>query len=127
MFFALPVLLYTLIFLAGLELAIFFNQIIFYFAIISIIISLWGSKKIGKNWTNTIIPVLLSISSFLLLYLIDSTIEKQIFVFLSILLYYIAVLGIFRISEYNKDQTARGMIAAGAVTALFFFYSAVQF
>lgn len=125
MIFALPVLIYTLLFLVSIQLAIYRTEDIFYIFLASIIISLWAAKKIGKKWTSVIIPIFFPISSFILLYLIDATIEKHLFSILSALLYYIALLGILRISDYEEDQTARGMIAAAAFTVLFFFFSAV--
>ncbi|MBA4320167.1 MAG: hypothetical protein C0412_17340 [Flavobacterium sp.] len=59
-----------------------------------------------------------------MLYLIDSFAQKQVFLVLGSFIYYMALMGIFRLKNAPQDQTARGMIAASAFTALFFFYSA---
>lgn len=123
MFFALPVLIYSLFFLLGLELTLPEGNAFIFASLITVAISLWGIKKIGKKWIYLNIPFVLSLSSFALLYLIDSLFEKQIFILLSTALYYLGLLGIFRLEEYEKDQTARGMIAASSLTSAFFFYA----
>ncbi len=123
MFFALPVLIYSVFFFLGLELSIFEGNVFIFASIISAAVSLWGAKKIGKKWIHLNIPFVLLFSSFALLFLIDSLVEKQVFILLSATLYYLGILGIFRLEEYEKDQTARGMIAASAIASAFFFYA----
>ncbi|MCX6765955.1 MAG: hypothetical protein NT136_03280 [Candidatus Moranbacteria bacterium] len=123
MFFALPVLIYGLLFFLGLELAAYKENWIIFLVIILSIFSLWTAKKLGGRWIFAIIPFIFSISALALLFLIDSIVQKQAFVILSILIYYLGLLGIFRLGDYEKDQTARGMVAAMATAAVFFSYS----
>jgi hypothetical protein len=59
-----------------------------------------------------------------MLYFVDFGITKQIFIFLSAAVMYISLLGGYRLGKYPKDQTARGMVSASIMAAIFFFYSA---
>jgi len=123
MFLQFKVLFYTIFFILGLEIFAFNNEAGVYFSAIILLFSIWGSKKIGNKYSFVVIPLLFSISSLMLLYLIDSMVEKQIFILFSIFLYYLCLLGIYRLKIYSKDQTARGMIAASATATLFLFYT----
>lgn len=125
MFFTLLVFIYTFLYFLGLEFAVFQEKGIITEIIVLFAISVVGSKVIGKKWSYAIIPALFSLSSIALLYLIDSIPEKQIFVLLSVLLYYLGFIGIHRLREYPKDQTARGLIAASSMTVAFFFYTGI--
>jgi len=125
MFFHLKVLLYALLFALGLELFVFAQGYGMILAIVILAVAVLGSRKVGKCWLFAITPFFFIFSSTLLLYLIDSLIEKHIFIFLSTALYYLVLLGICRLSAYEKDQTARGMVAASGTTALFFFYTSI--
>ena len=58
-----------------------------------------------------------------LLYLISILWEKQIFIFIAIIAYYLILLGTFRLKEYANDQTARAMIMASTVATIFFAFS----
>jgi len=124
MFFALPVFIYSLLFLLGLEVIVFWEGGIIAAVIILTVISFLMARKIGKRTSCCIIPSLFALSSLAMLYLIDSFIERQVFVLLSASLYYLGLLGLWRLKSYDKDQTARGMIAASATTVVFFFYTA---
>lgn len=124
MFFYPTIFLYSLIFLLGLQIAVFKEGAVFLVAAAIMLFSFYISKKIGKTWSNTIIAPMFTASAFALLYLIDSLFEKEIFTLLGFILYYIGLLGIYRLKDYEKDQTARGMIAAGSSAAAFFFYTA---
>lgn len=124
MFFHLRSVFYSVIFLGGLEIISFNRNAVFYIAAVLLLVSLWGSRKIGGRWIFSIVPAVFSFSSIGLLYLIDSLLEKQVFIALSALMFYLAMLGIYRLGDYLKDQTARGMVAASATTTLFFFFTA---
>lgn len=124
MFFHLKSIIYTVIFLLGLELVVFSQSLIFYVILILLLLSLWGSKKISGRWIFSIVPTFFSLSAISLLYLVDLPFGKQVFVVLSALMFYLALLGAYRLGDYIKDQTARGMVVASAAAALFFFYTA---
>lgn len=124
MFFAFPVFIHALLFFIGLELAAFAKKEIAVIIVLMsavTLISLWGARKIGKKRIHCAIPSIFSLSAFTLLYLVSSTAEKQLLIILSAALYYLGMLGIFRISKYEKDRTARGMLAAFLAAAVFFF------
>ncbi|GBE16296.1 hypothetical protein BMS3Abin15_00109 [bacterium BMS3Abin15] len=124
MFLHFRILFYSLVFFVGLEMIAMKQGLIFPVVIILTVFSLWGAKKIGGRWLFSIIPVTFPFSSIAMLYLIDLTYGKQVFVFLGTLMYYLSLLGAYRLNNYSKDQTARGMILASAATTLFFFYTA---
>jgi hypothetical protein len=69
------------------------------------------------------IPLFLSLGSVSLLYLIDNKIEKQVFVSLSFFIYYLAVLGAYRLKLYRYDETAQGMINLATLATAFFWFS----
>lgn len=77
----------------------------------------------GKKWYFFILPLLFSISSLILLYFITIPLEKQFFILIASLLYYLASLGIWRLGKYDKDLTAQGMTTAAYFSSLFFVYS----
>lgn len=50
--------------------------------------------------------------------------KKQIFNILSSTIYYLALLGVYRLALRPKDQTAKAMLAAATASTMFFFYAA---
>lgn len=138
MFFSFPVLFHTLLFAAVHEIIVLIKTksslefyarfelaIVVIFLVVISLLTVWSAKKIGKKWSCVILLAVFSFSSALLHYLIDSVIEKQIFIILSSFLYYFSLLGIYRLGDYQKDQTARGLISASLATTAFFFYSSI--
>ncbi len=81
--------------------------------------------KIGKRFNMLPIPIILAISSVGLMSFIDSDVKKFIFICSASIVYYLCLLGIYRIKSYNKDETARGAISLAAVVAIFIFYASV--
>lgn len=118
-------LFYSLLFLAGLEIFVFFRNFIIFAIIFLFFLSIFQSKKIGKKWSYSIIPVLFSVSSVALLYLIGPSYERQVFIVLASAMYYLALFGSHRLAEYKGDKTAKGMIAAVALASIFFVYASV--
>jgi hypothetical protein len=116
-------LFYSLLFLAGLEIFVFFREFIIYALIFLFFISFFQAKKIGKKWSYAIIPVLFCISSTSLLYLIGLSYERQVFIILSSAVYYLSLFGSYRLAEYPKDKTAKGMIAMAAMASIFFVFA----
>lgn len=115
--------IFSLIFLLGLEFVAIkstFGLIVF---IILIISAFFAGKKLGNRWLFTVLPLFFTISSMALLYLISIAWEKQIFILISFLLYYLILLGLSRLKEYAADQTARGMLMATTVATIFFSFS----
>jgi len=116
-------LLYSLLFLAGLEIFVYFRSFVIFAIFFLFFVSFFQAKKIGKKWKYAIIPVLFSISSVALLYLIQPSYERQVFIILASAMYYLSLFGSYRLAEYRKDKTAKGMIAAVALASIFFVYA----
>ena len=124
MFFELRSLLYALLLSAGLEATVFESNFIIVITVILLFFSIWEGKVLGKKWRSVLTPAVFSISSVALLYLIDASATKQIFISLSFIMYYLLCLGIWRLKNCSGDQTASGLVMAAAATAILFFYSA---
>lgn len=128
MFFSLSVLVVTVIFFGALELSAFLKKDIVYAIFILIAISLFTIlrvKAIGRKWNYAPIVGLLAFSSMSLLYLINFNPEKQIFIVIASALYYLGMIGILRLRDYDRDETARGLLSAVSLATLFFFYSSL--
>ena len=123
MFFHIYSLIYTIFFIFFLEVSAFIPGFSFYLALFVALFSLITAKKIGKRYLYTIIPFFFSLSSVLILYLVDHMVEKQTVLILSAIIYYLCFLGIYRLNNYAKDQTARGFISASAISTIFLSYA----
>lgn len=123
MFIKLRPLLYSLVFMAGLELTIFRPVWLFFVVTILLLAAFYEGKKIGQRWRYSILPVFFTIFSIALLHLVSLMSEKQIFVILVSLMYYLALFGTYRLGIFAGDQTARGMIMAATSAAIFFTYA----
>jgi hypothetical protein len=123
MFFHLKSLLYAILFLAIFQVVFFNENLIWQAGIFLVFFSLWSAKRIGGKYSFSIIPVIFSVSSVILLYLIDFPADQQAFIILASLVFYFILLGIFRLKSYSKDQTARGIASGGLLATIFFFYT----
>lgn len=123
MFFHLKSILYAIIFLAVFEIIFAFDNLVWYAVVFFILFSVWSAKKTGKSYSFAIVPVVFSFSSIMLFYLIHFRLDQQAFIIISSLLYYFLFLGIYRLKNYEKDQTAKGIISGGLFATIFFFYS----
>lgn len=124
MFFHFQSIIYAVAFLLGLEMVAFSQSSIFYVVAILLLVALGGAKNVGGRWIFSIVPAVFVFSSGAFLYLIDPPVGKQIFILLSTVMFYLSLLGVQRLNDYMKDQTARGMVIAAAAATLFFFYTA---
>lgn len=137
MFFHAAVLFYSLIFWLALEIAArpgvaevidtMVNERWFWLAVLLLTIMIYSffiAHRIGKRIAMTPILLVLTPSALVLGYLMDSPLEHHVFITLSVVIYYAALLGIYRLRLYNKDQTARGLISAAAAATVFLFYAA---
>jgi hypothetical protein len=70
------------------------------------------------------LPLFLSLGSLALLSLVDHSIEKQIFIFLISSVYYITLLGGYRLRFYVSDQTALGMVNLATLSTVFLWFTA---
>ena len=123
MFLKFRPLLYSAVFLYGLEVIIFKPALIILLMSFLLLAALYEGQKIGHKWKFSILPVFFTIFSIALLQLISGMLEKQIFVGLVSLMYYLALFGTYRLGIYAGDQTAKGMIMASTSAAIFFTYA----
>ncbi len=91
-----------------------------------VIISLVASRRITKRFSDAFLPGLLSLSVPLLLLLIDHPVGQQLFAILSAVMYYFALLGMYRLRHYPQDETAQTLLNTVAMAALFFFYAGTR-
>ena len=123
MFLKLQPLIYSLFFLAGLELIVFFHAHVLAIVFLLLLMALFQGKKVGKRWKFSILPIFFVISSVALLYFITIRYEQQAFIILVSFMYYLALLGAYRLSKYSGDQTAIGINKAVTIATIFFVYA----
>ena len=125
MFFKLQPIIYTVIFFLVLEISAFkqdwFFQIVLFLFIYSIII-IW---PLARKIRYLAFPLFLSLGSFSLLFFIDSFLEKQVFILVVSGVYYLALLGSYRLKFYSCDQTAQGMLNLVTIASMFFWFLAI--
>lgn len=109
----------TLLYLASLWLAYSLPDQFFWIGIGFAVVLLIGVKIITKRLIYFIIPILLTLGSVFLLPLIDSPAQKKAFIILSTGVFYLVILGSYRLRKYENDQTAKAMLNLGALATLF--------
>lgn len=125
MFFKLQPILYSLIFVIALEVLAKREDFVLWVVIFLIIFSFFIIWPLARKLRFLAIPFFLSLSSVSLLYFIDNKIEKQVFIFLSLVVYYFSVLGVYRLKLYRYDVTAQGMINLVTLATAFFWFASV--
>lgn len=123
MFLKLTIIMPSLAFLLGLEFIALRHEYVFAVLAVLAIFAFREGSRLGKKARFSILPILFVVSSAALLYLIGPTYEKQAFIILTSFMYYLLLLGTYRLGRYSGDQTARGMNMAAASTAIFFTYA----
>lgn len=83
--------------------------------------SFYAIRKISRIYSPVFIGIIYSFSSIMLYYLIDSFAEKQIFFVLNSIIFYFYAIGYYRLGKYEKDETARGIIASMLMATTFLF------
>lgn len=115
----------SLVFFLGLELVIFQSDWAFSSITLMLFLTMQASRKIGNRVMAGIIPLIFALSSVVLLYLADSSAQRQLLIVMSSMVYYLAFLGIYRLRYYERDQTARGIMAFVVMATAFLFYSGI--
>lgn len=123
MFLKLRPLIFSLVFLSGLELIAFWPAWVVWVGLFLLFISLYEGRKIGGRWIFTVLPVFFTLSSVSLLYLITLGYEQQAFIALASLMYYFSLFSAYRLGKYAGDLTARGMNMAATAATVFFTYA----
>jgi hypothetical protein len=123
MFLKLRPLLYSLVFLGGLEAILVWPQYVAGISVFLFFFSLYEGRRVGGKWIFSVLPVFFSLSALALLYLITFAFEQQAFIILAAFMYYLSLLGAYRLGQYDGDQSARGMIMAATAATIFFTYA----
>lgn len=114
--------LLSLIFAAALEVSILRQEWFFAVLIFLVSFSVLMVWPFARKIRFLAIPFFLSIGSLNLLYLIDDQTEKHVFVILSALIYYLSLMGAYRLKHYDCDQTAQGMVNLATIATSFFWF-----
>jgi hypothetical protein len=110
-------------FLAIFEVVFATGNLVWQAGIFLVLFSIYSAKKSGKSYSLATVPIIFSISSIILFYLIHDSMDRQVFIVISSAIYYFIFLGIYRLKNYEGDQTARGIISGGLFATVFFFYA----
>lgn len=130
MIFHFTILLWSLIFSAGLWFVAQGQVILewgWYLSTIGplVIISVISAKRVTHRVVDASIPMLLSVTAPILLSLIDAQIEREIFVMIAGIMYYLGLLALYRLRHAPADQTAQSMLSVAVMSAVFFFYTGI--
>lgn len=98
----------------------------FYFmtAIPLMVLSVAAARHLSGRLISAYLPGVVSFSTPLLLILVDAGFQQEAFIILASGLYYLSLLGIYRLSQNPEDPTARAMQHLGALGSLLFLYAA---
>jgi len=89
-----------------------------------VLLSVVASRRLTGKWYPAYLPAVVSLSTLLLLSLIDVDFEQQVFVSIATVLFYGTLLGIYRLKLIPSDETARALLNSAALASLFFTYAA---
>jgi hypothetical protein len=81
------------------------------------------AKRVSQRWSMTPMPVLFTLSTWGLLYFVQSRNQQYVLITLASIAYYLVHISLYRLHVYYKDKTARGIIAAGSIATFFLFYA----
>ncbi len=123
MLFHASLFLFAAYFFGSMELIVAFPEWFLALAAISLGGIFRAAWQLGGSASSAIVPTLFSFSAIFLLFFVSSDREKQIFLFLSSLVFYVSALGIYRLRQYSGDLTAQSMLALVSMTTLFFLFS----
>ncbi len=129
MFFHLTLFLWSLGYLLSLELLTLNPNLTdwksYGFSLIFVsVIALLAVYRATKKMTGVPIPLLFSLSTPTLLFLIDSRTNQHIFVIISTIAFYSLLLGLYRLRFAPSDETALAFMHAGGMASLLLFYAA---
>ena len=124
MFFKLQPLIYSIFFLLSLEIVALkenWVKTVAWLLIFLTIIIVW---PLTRKPRFIALPFFLSLGALALLFLVDYSVEKQVFIFLATGIYYLTLLGGYRLRFYNSDQTALGMVNLATLSTAFLWFTA---
>ncbi len=122
MFLKFKLIILSLIFATGL--GVFSWRADWYFGVLGFLIlfNLFLIWPLSERIRFLAIPFFLSVGSLNLLYLVDGKIERALFIGLATMIYYLSLLGAYRLKLYDCDQTAQGMINLATIVTVFFWF-----
>lgn len=106
----------------ALELSVYRQQWFFKVAVFFLVFSVFVVWPLARKLRFLAIPFFLSLGSLIMLSLIDQLVEKHVFITVSSLVYYLALMSAYRLKHYDCDLTAQGMINVAVVATIFFWY-----
>lgn len=115
-------LLLSMIFAGVLEIGVFKEEWFFQTMGILVIFSILVVWPLARKIRFLAIPFFLGLGSLSLLYLIDEPVEQHIFILFSTAVYYLALLGAYRLKFYPCDKTAIGMVNLATLATGFFWF-----
>jgi len=123
MIYRFKILLHVLVYAALLESAIYYEGFTWYALSLLLLNVLWSKNILCKAFFRFAPSLLFVFFSSVLLFFIDSVEQQHIFIGIGSGIYYLFLLGNWRLREYDKDVTARGMIAIATISTLFIFFA----
>lgn len=93
-------------------------------AVALLVVSGIAGWQSGRIMVFAFLPMMIALTAMALLYFIDNTTEKYVFVGLVTALFYAALFGMRRIHKNPFDMTARSFFSATLIATVFMFYAA---
>ena len=82
------------------------------------------AKRLSQRTSMTPIPLIFSLSTWALLFFVQSAKQQYVLLALSSIVYYLIHISLYRLNVYRKDKTACGIVAASGIATIFIFYAA---
>lgn len=89
------------------------------------LISVIAAHRVTHRVVDAAIPMLLSVTAPVLLSLIDAPLEREVFVMLAGVMYYLGLLALYRLHYTPTDKTAQSMLSVAVMSAVFFYYAGI--
>lgn len=124
MFLYIPAIFQAILFAIVLKAVAFYGSLFWLLLVILLSLVLVGFRLVTKKWLLWYSVGLFTLSTWTMLHLIDYSFEKDIFIFLSAIIYYFFLLGGYKIGKKPNDETARGIVAMVLMATVFLFLSA---
>lgn len=90
-----------------------------------VLVSVIAVSRVTHRIADAALPILLSVTAPVLLSLIDSPLERELFAVIAGGMYYLGLLALYRLRSAPTDQTAQSLLSTAIMAAMFFFYSGV--
>ncbi|MEA3273670.1 MAG: hypothetical protein U9Q72_03715 [Patescibacteria group bacterium] len=119
MFFHLKPILLSLVVLAGYELMIYRFEWRFWILGILLVVIIAGTRLATNAWHNSLLPILFFAGSAILSFFISGGVFLQVYIAISGLIYYLIILGVYRINANAQDETAQKINFITSFTVIF--------